>query len=89
MNDNKKVKIQIQRKDSKYSKVKQYVRAKYDYLASLGRLELGDREGLETEIQWRLVADMMEYMEQMEFSEESRINSNTNGKLTHLLVDND
>jgi uncharacterized lipoprotein NlpE involved in copper resistance len=88
MNDSKKVKIQIQRKDSKYSKVKQYVRAKYDYLASLGRLELGDREGLETEIQWRLVADMMEFMEEMEFSE-SRTNSNTNSKLTHLLVDND
>jgi hypothetical protein len=82
MNDNKKVKIQIQRRDTKYSKVKEYVRAKYDYLASLGRLELGDREGFVTEIQWRLVSDMMEFMEEMELSE-----SATNSKLTHLHVD--
>lgn len=82
MNDNKKVKIQIQRRDTKYSKVKEYVRAKYDYLASLGRLELGDREGFETEIQWRLVSDMMEFMEEMELSEGA-----ANSKLTHLRVD--
>ena len=82
MSDNKKVKIQIQRRDTKYSKVKEYVRAKYDYLASLGRLELGDREGFETEIQWRLVSDMMEFMEEMELSEGA-----TNSKLTHLRVD--
>lgn len=83
MSEKKKVRIGFEYlKDPKYFKIKDYVRAKYDYLASLGRLELGDRESLETDIQWRLISDMMEFMDQIELLEDV-----SNQKVTTLRVD--
>jgi len=83
MSEKRKVKLGFEYlKDPKYFKIKEYVRAKYDYLASLGRLELGDREGLETDIQWKLISDMMEYMDQLELHEDI-----SNHKVTTLRVD--
>lgn len=64
-----------------YQKLKQYLQTKYDYHANIGRFNLGDREGLESEYKWRLLCDIMEYIDTIEmyhdidmmFSEEPRL----------------
>jgi hypothetical protein len=52
--------------EPRYMKMKEYIKTKYNYLAELGRLELGEREGMEVDIQWRMICDMTEYIEQID-----------------------
>jgi len=52
--------------ESNYEKLKDYLTIKYNYLAHLGRLNLGEREGLESEYQWRLISDIMEYVDKID-----------------------
>lgn len=49
-----------------YLKLKNYLQTKYDYYANLGKYNLGDREGLESEYKWRLLCDIMEYVDTLE-----------------------
>lgn len=56
-----------------YNKLKGYLQTKYDYYANLGRFNLGDREGLESEYKWRLLCDIMEYIDTIELNNDIEI----------------
>ena len=62
------------KQDNKYNQLKSYLTLKYDYYASLGKYELGEREDSESEHKWRLISDIMEFIDGMEIREE--INQN-------------
>jgi hypothetical protein len=62
------------KQDNKYNQLKAYLSLKYDYYASLGKYELGEREDSESEHKWRLISDIMEFIDGMEIREE--INQN-------------
>jgi len=49
-----------------YEKLKSYLNSKYEYLAEMGKHNLPEREGLECEYQWRLIIDIMEYVDKLE-----------------------
>jgi len=58
--------VQSMSAESNYEKLKEYLTIKYNYLAQLGRFNLGEREGLESEYQWRLISDIMEYVDKID-----------------------
>jgi hypothetical protein len=53
-------------KKSKYSQLKSYLETKHSYYADLGKYNLGDRESMESEYKWRLLCDIMEYVDSLE-----------------------
>lgn len=52
--------------ESNYDKLKSYLNAKYEYLASMGKHNLSEREGAECEYQWRMMIDIMEYVDKLD-----------------------
>jgi len=58
----------------KYESLKSYLSLKYEYYAALGKYNLGDREGLESENYWRLISDIMEFIDTMEMNEDIQRN---------------
>lgn len=51
---------------SNYDKLKSYLNAKYEYLAAMGKHNLSEREGAECEYQWRMMIDIMEYVDKLD-----------------------
>ena len=61
--------------NNKYNQLKSYLTVKYDYYASLGRYTvMGDREAMESEAKWRMISDIMEFIDAMELQEEIKKN---------------
>lgn len=52
--------------ESNYDKLKSYLNAKYEYLAAMGKHNLSEREGAECEYQWRMMIDIMEYIDKLD-----------------------
>lgn len=52
--------------ESNYDKLKSYLNAKYEYLAEMGKHNLSEREGAECEYQWRMMIDIMEYVDKLD-----------------------
>jgi|TARA_B100000073_G_scaffold330902_1_gene319797 Na+/phosphate symporter len=52
--------------ESNYDKLKSYLNAKYEYLAAMGKHNLSEREGAECEYQWRMMIDIMEYVDKLD-----------------------
>ena len=52
--------------ESNYDKLKSYLNAKYEYLAAMGQHNLSEREGAECEYQWRMMIDIMEYVDKLD-----------------------
>tara|TARA_S200002703_G_C3756674_1_gene232827 strand:- start:140 stop:391 length:252 start_codon:yes stop_codon:yes gene_type:complete len=54
-------------RDSNYEKLKEYIKVKYNYITEMGKLEnLGDRESYEIDIQWRMICDITEFIDQID-----------------------
>lgn len=56
--------------ETNYERLKGYLNAKYEYLAAMGKHTLPEREGLECEYQWRMMIDIMEYVDKLDQLEE-------------------
>jgi len=54
----------------KYEQLKSYLNSKYEYLAAMGKHNLPEREGYECEYQWRMILDIMEYIDKLDQLEE-------------------
>jgi hypothetical protein len=54
---------------SKYEKLKSYLQTHYNFHASLGQFNLGDHEQYETEAKWRMISDIMDYIDNLDSSE--------------------
>ena len=52
--------------ESNYDKLKSYLNAKYEYLVAMGKHNLSEREGAECEYQWRMMIDIMEYVDKLD-----------------------
>lgn len=52
--------------ETNYERLKGYLNAKYEYLAAMGKHTLPEREGLECEYQWRMILDIMEYVDKLD-----------------------
>ena len=52
--------------ETNYERLKAYLNAKYEYLAAMGKHTLPEREGLECEYQWRMMIDIMEYVDRLD-----------------------
>lgn len=63
---------------TKYGKLKSYLETKYSYLASLGQYQLGDLETIESEAQWSMIRDIMEYIDVLEEESEKVVNLHGN-----------
>lgn len=51
---------------SKYEKLKSYLQTHYNFHANLGQYNLGDREQLESESKWRMISDIMDYVDNLD-----------------------
>jgi retron-type reverse transcriptase len=51
---------------SKYENLKSYLQTHYNFHANLGQYNLGDREQLETEAKWRMISDIMDYVDNLD-----------------------
>lgn len=52
--------------ETKYETLKDYLSIKHEYLASMGNHNLSKREGLQCEYQYRLMVDIIEYMDKLD-----------------------
>lgn len=56
--------------NDKYEKLKEYIHVKYDYISKMGKMKhLGDRESYELDIQWRMICDISEFIDELELSD--------------------
>jgi len=51
---------------SKYQRLKSYLQTHYNFHANLGQYELGDREQFETEVKWRMISDIIDYVDNLD-----------------------
>ena len=63
-----------------YEELKRYLNTKYEYLAEMGKYNLPEREGMECEYQWRLMIDIMEYVDKLEQLDSSPLTLVSDGK---------
>jgi hypothetical protein len=54
---------------SKYENLKSYLQTHYNFHANLGQYNLGDREQLETEAKWRMISDIMDYVDNLDLED--------------------
>lgn len=54
---------------SKYEKLKSYLQTHYNFHANLGQFNLGDREQFESEVKWRLISDIMDYIDNLDLED--------------------
>ena len=69
--------------ESNYDKLKSYLNAKYEYLAAMGKHNLSEREGAECEYQWRMMIDIMEYVDKLD-EMDALIESLPTGNITFI-----
>lgn len=53
----------------KYELLKEYLNTKYTYYANLGKFNVTGREAIESEVAWRFISDIMDYVDQLDVDE--------------------
>ncbi len=57
---------------SKYYKLTEYLKTHYTFHAQLGRYYLGDREQGDAQAKWRMISDIMDFVENLELEDKTK-----------------